>query len=201
MKSKEKKMMLADIKAFMRDFKLNELMQNTGNKIEVVAPKKRLLSFLWPGNKKIKQLNSLGAVITGSRALTLFRINGEPLLDRKVRDWDFLLDRKNFLRFCGLNSLTNLQYGIDRITVNLTTGMYVFDTGYHTSEPRYLFRHDFDIISKEDLPLFYEIDGFRVSTLEHIFQEKIKLIEDDIDSEKHLRDCIQIMTKLEAFSK
>lgn len=106
----EVKLFVSEIRTFIRDFKIKELMEDTGNRIEIVTPKKRLLEFLWPGTKYIKQLNGLDGIITGSRALSLYRINGESIIKRKPKDWDYLLDKRNFMKFCGLNNLTDLKY-------------------------------------------------------------------------------------------
>lgn len=199
---KEVQLFVSEIRTFIRDFKIKELMEDTGNRIELVLPKKKLLGFLWPGSKTINQLNQLDGIITGSRAISLYRINGEPIIARRPKDWDYLLDRRNFMKFCGLNNLTDLKYEHDRITLNLITGHYAYNAGYGSYDPRYFFRHDFDVIAKEQLPTFIEIGEFKVATLESIIDEKLKIIETNgYNSDKHLKDCIQIMTKLEAYGK
>ena len=200
--SQEIEIFVSEIRTFIRDFKIKELMEDTGNRIEIVLPKKKLLGFLWPGTKTIKQINELDGIITGSRALSLYRINGEPLIKRKPKDWDYLLDKRNFMRFCGLNNLTDLKYEHDRITINHITGHYAYNAGYGSYDPRYLFRHDFDIIAKEQLPTYIQVGEFKVATLESIIDEKLKIIESSkYEQSKHLKDCIQIMTKLEAYGK
>lgn len=202
MDKKEVKLFISEIRTFLRDFKIQEVMQETGNQFQILEPKKSFWSFLWRGNKTKEQLNSLGGIVTGSRALSMYRFNGEPIITRKSRDWDYLLDKRSFMKFCGLNNLTDLKYEHDRITLNLTTGYYIFDAGYGSHDPRYLFRHDFDIIAKEQMPLHIQVGEYRVATLESIIEEKLKIIENDKwEAGKHLSDCIQIMSKLEAYAK
>lgn len=202
MKKKDVELLVSEIRTFLRDFKIQEVMQEKQNKIEIVTPKKSIFSFLYKGLRKQKQLDQLGAIVTGSRALSMYRINGESLITRKPDDWDYLLDKKSFLKFCGLNNLTNIKYGQDRITVNFTSGVYVGDYGYGSPDPQYIFKHEFDIISKEKLPISIRVNNFNVATLESILHEKLEIIESNgYTSGKHLQDCIQVMTKLEAYGK
>jgi hypothetical protein len=201
MLKEEVDLFLSEVRTFMRDFKIKEVMEQTGNNIKIVEPKKSLFSFLWKGNKTKDQLNELGGILTGSRALSLYRFNGEPIISRKPQDWDYLLDKRSFMKFCGLNNLTNLKYEHDRITLNLVTGIYTYNAGYGTYDPRYLFRYDFDIIAKEQMPIYFQVGSYKVSTLESIIEEKIKMIEREGRSGKHLTDLIQIMSKIEAYGK
>lgn len=197
---------IADIRTFMRDFKIKEIMEITGNKFEIITPKRSVFSFLWKGNRTINQLSDFGGIVTGSRALSMYHINGQPILNRKPQDWDFLIDKKNFMKFCGINNLKNIKYENNRVRINLTSGLYIFNAGYHSDNPVYLFRHDFDIVAKENMPIYTQIGKYKVATIESIIEEKLKIVEEHLKnynntSSKHIDDCIQIMTKLEAYGK
>lgn len=203
--------------SFLRDLKLKSVLENSLVKTSV--PKRGILSYLYKSYQKIDELTELGGVITGSRALKFYNINNIPLLDRKVDDWDIMMNRDSLFKFCANNHLNNIKYDKDRVSISLTSGLYVGSYGYISKRPHYLFSHDLDIIAKDDIPTFIECGKYRITTLEYILSEKIKIIQNDINNyyfgsgtsrsgnkyagnkydSKHIRDCIEIMVKIKTF--
>jgi len=202
MNKKQKEEFISETRIFLRDFKMKEVLENHSNEFQIDRPKRGLFSFLYKGWKTIDQLSDLGGIITGSTALSLYKFNNRPLLNRKPQDWDIMLNRDNFLKFCGLNNLNKFYYDKDRITIHLERGIWVGNYGYTTSEPHYIFKHDIDLIAKDKMPEFFQVGKYKIATLESILNEKLLFIEQEnyID-EKHIEDCNSIISKIHAYSK
>lgn len=197
---------VSETRIFLRDFKIREMFEDNSNEFKISRPKKGLFYFLYKGWKTIDEISSLGGIIVGSQALKLYTFNGQPLLQRKAEDWDIMLERDKFLKFCGLNNLNRFYYDKDRITINLQKGIWVGDYGYHTSDPKYLFKHDIDLIAKDKMPEYFQVGKYKIATLESILQEKLNFIEDSLKqnrnvSIKHIEDCNSIVSKIQAYSK
>ena len=194
---------ISETRTFLRDFKIKELLETKSNEFEILKPKRGFFSFLYKGWRKIDELSQLGGIITGSTALSLYRFNGQPLINRKTNDWDILLSRENFLKFCGLNNLSNFYYDKDRITISLSSGIFVGNYGYHETTPHYILKHDLDLIAKSELPESIKVGQYRIATLESIIHEKLDIIEKNkrVYNSKHIEDCNLIITKLQAYAK
>jgi hypothetical protein len=197
---------ISETRTFLRDFKMKEILENHSNEFHIERPKKGLFSFLYKGWRTIDELSSLGGIITGSTALCLYRFNGKPLISRSAQDWDIMLSRDNFLKFCGLNNLNNFYYDKDRISIVLKRGIWVGNYGYIDGKPHYIFNHDIDIIAKDKLPEYFQIGKYKIASLESILHEKLNFIEDSLKlhrniSIKHIEDCNSIISKIHAYSK
>ena len=193
---------ISETRTFLRDFKIKELLDLKSNEFKILKPKRGIFSFLYKGWRKIDELSELGGIITGSTALSLYRFNGQPLINRKTNDWDILLSKENFLKFCGLNNLSNFYYDKDRIMINLSSGIFVGNYGYHETYPHYILKHDIDLIAKSKLPEYVKVGQYRIATLEHIIHEKLDMIEKNKRGQaKHIEDCNLIITKLHAYAK
>ena len=194
---------ISETRTFLRDFKIKELLDLKSNEFKILKPKRGIFSFLYKGWRKIDELSQLDGVITGSTALSLYRFNGQPIINRKPKDWDILLSKDNFLKFCGLNNLSNFYYDKDRIMINLESGVFVGSYGYHEPTPNYIFKHDIDLIGKSQLPESVKVGKYRIATLESILHEKLDIIEKNgrNSSLKHIEDCNLIITKLHAYAK
>lgn len=197
---------ISETRIFLRDFKMKEVLENHSNQFQVIRPKRGLFSFLYKGWRTIDEIGKLGGIITGSTALSLYRFNGNPLISRKPQDWDIMLSRDSFLKFCGLNNLNDFYYDKDRISIHLDKGIYIGDYGYHSRDPKFLFKHDIDLIAKDKLPEYFQVGEYKIATLESILHEKLNYIEDSIKlnrniSIKHIEDCNSIISKIHAYSK
>jgi hypothetical protein len=197
-----------EYKTFIRDFKMDSFDEKST--IEAIVPKKSLFSFLyWKGNNKLKELMDIGGIIVGSQALKFYNCDNIPLITRKCDDWDIVLDKNSFTNFCNKNNLYNMDYQSNVIRVNFKTGIFVGYDSYpsYKNEKNYLFKHEFDIFAKDEVPDFIEVGNYRISKLENILDEKIKLIKEEIKSmvswadyeSKHYLDCNEAMTKIKSY--
>jgi hypothetical protein len=131
----------------------------------------------------------MGAIVTGSRALRCYKINDKQLFDRKPRDWDFLVTEQMAMKICDEHGVT---YEDGSITV-LKQMILFRDTCYGDS--RY-FPTDIQLIIKDELPEYREVDGIRFSELSHIIDEKHKLVSTYRNSmNKHDEDLRQIIAR------
>jgi hypothetical protein len=195
--------------SILRDLKLNSCFGEDILKIK--SPKtslwnKILYRKMW---KKINEFNKIGGILTGSRALKYYNLNGVPLLNRKCDDWDIILSKSTLFKFCNKYKISNLLYENNRIMINFSTGIYT-GSGNYSDSPTYIFKHDFDILSNQDESNigYIECGGYKITPLEYILHEKIKIIKNEVShripnsdyTSKHLSDCIEIMVKIVAHS-
>lgn len=194
---------ISETKIFLRDFKTSELIDDSSNEFKIVAPKKEFLSFLYKGWRTIDELSKMGGIITGSKALELYRFNGQKIIHRNTDDWDILISRDNFLKFCGENNLSKFYYDKDRISIDIKHGIYLGTDGYGVEN--YIFRHDIDIIGTDSLPTYKSIGKYKIASLESIIFEKLLLVEESKKSShnitKHIEDCNLIISKINAYKK
>ena len=196
----EVKDFLTETKAIFRDFKLSEMIGDCNNKITLKTPRKGFFSFLYSGWDLIDDLNEMGGVLTGSTALSFYRFNGESLLGRSPQDWDYLLDRETFLKFCGKNNISNFKYSTSRIMVDIKTGVNMGSDGYGGPD-RFMFKHEIDIVAQDgDKTPYIEVGKYKVATLESIIQGKLDLIELSPET-KHIKDCNYIISKLHSHKR
>lgn len=195
----------AEMKSFVRDLNLN-LITNS-NKIEIDPSKRYCDKIRWfmPNRKLITSIVEAGGVLTGSRALRCYKVNGEYILDRRTKDWDFVVTQDIAFRICA-------HYNIDIIPV--------FDKVISIKNQR-AWRHpaysesyrigpvDVQMIIKEELPEFKEVNGIRFSSLSYVLNEKVKMIDElyslsqnpsSISEEKkeigkHLEDMTRLIIK------
>lgn len=135
-------------------------------------------------------------ILSGSKALSLYRINGEKLLSRKARDFDILMDSKNFDTVYSETKYNHHTHPSQTIVCGIFTHKEMY-----TDRPRYLFRTNIDVILE---PNFNEVsysivDGFKIADLSYIINQKIELIS-KIDYQnycfnKHTIDLINIFKK------
>jgi len=158
------------------------------------SKRKGKLTFLRPGYSLIKQLIKMGAIVTGSRALRCYNINGKQLFDRKPRDWDFLVTERMAMKICDEHGVTYKDGSI-----MVLKQMILFrDSCY--GDTRY-FTTDIQLIVKDELPEYREVDGIRFSELSHIIDEKHKLVSPHHNSisgiilNKHDEDLRQIIAR------
>lgn len=186
--------------SFIRDLKINQF---TGDINIGVTPIRK--KFFSRSQKMLDQLSDLGAIITGSFALKHYNILNQPLLERKTNDFDVIISRESFLKFCKDKKFKRSTYDKDRLVMNINTGLYIGSYGYTSKSPSYLFGKTFDIIVKDELPQFNQSGRYKIATIENILSEKLKLFKDDIRyglstyrsiSSKHLDDIIESMIKI-----
>lgn len=147
--------------------------------------------FLIKKRRIINYLFDNGAVLTGSRALKCYRINGKKLFNRRPSDWDFLITREQFIKLCE-------EYKI--YDFNLEENKYYLDKSFAVFKDRWSvsiwFPCFIQLILVDELTNFIEKDNKRFSTLSNIIDNKIDLVEnanDSLSSKKHQKDLNNIL--------
>jgi len=122
-----------------------------------------------------KILNDLlvRGILAGSRALNCYRIDGKKILDRKCKDWDFILSESQLIEFFRDNKI--YEYEIGRSEYYLDKTLMTFYGDYGSS--------DLDIlpckinIFVKNSQNYKEIDGFKISIINEIIDSKISISE------------------------
>jgi len=90
----------SEIKKFVRDLNLNLITIN--HKIQINSKKRHndKISWFMPSRNLISYIIKVGGVLSGSRALRCYKINGNYILDRRTKDWDFIVDQDMAFKIC-----------------------------------------------------------------------------------------------------
>lgn len=161
-----------DIKKFVRDLNLNLLTNNYNIQID---PSKRFnnrINWFMPSRKLIDYITKSGGVLTGSRALRCFKINDKFLLERKSKDWDFIITPEMAFEICN-------RFNINRIPdvgkiISISNQRYWRHPDY--SESYRVGPVDVQLIIEDELPEYNTVNGLKFAKLHHILNEKMKLI-------------------------
>jgi len=158
--------------ALIRDFKISCLKGDYNITIDTSLLPGKWFYFWNKKRKTILNLFNRGAVLSGSRALHMTQINGKRVFNRQPNDWDFLMTQDDFLKFCKdiqyyPNDLTKSQYHLDK-------SFATFYNGYGGES--HWFKCNIQIIIKDELPSFIEVDGKKFATPESIIDSKVELI-------------------------
>ena len=194
-----------EMKSFVRDLSLNLLTNN--HKIEIDVSKRYNDKIRWfmPSRKLINHIIESGGVLTGSRALRCFKINGKSILDRRTKDWDFIVTQEMAFKICDKFDIGIIP-GVDKV-ISVSNQRY-------WRHPDYMDAYrvgpvDVQLIIKDELPEYESVDGVNISSLQYIINEKMKLIDElgdkvinssSISEErkelgKHLDDMTQTIIK------
>ena len=195
----------AEMKSFVRDLNLN-LITNS-NKIEIDPSKRYCDKIRWfmPNRKLISSIIKAGGVLTGSRSLRCYKVNGEHILDRKTKDWDFVVTQDIAFKICAQYNIDTIP-GIDKVISVKNQRAWrhpAYSDSYRVGPV------DVQMIIKEELPEFQEVNGIRFSSLSYVLNEKVKMIDElyslsqnssSISEErkeigKHLEDMTRLIIK------
>jgi hypothetical protein len=208
------KQKLNDIKRYLREIKFSiifgEGMITLENDLAEFDNKVPFLfgrSHQKKRNKYIAQMKELDGVLTGSAALSMYRINGVKIFKRDPNDLDFMVSRDNFMKFCGMNDFTNVKYTNQVVSLDFYTGKDRGSDSYGDHRG-YYFYTDFDVIGTDE-EVDYEVVGdLKVAKLMDIINYKLHLIEKymkdltnrdaEIESKKHIHDLFMIVTTIAA---
>ena len=164
----------SEIKKFVRDLNLNLITIN--HKIQINSKKRHndKISWFMPSRNLISYIIKVGGVLSGSRALRCYKINGNYILDRRTKDWDFIVDQDMAFKICE-------KFNIDMIPT--------FDKVISVKNQR-AWRHpaysdsyrvgpvDVQILVKDELPEYKVSGNIRFASIPYIINEKCKLIEE-----------------------
>ena len=186
----------------MRDINLDILMNCPDVKIDVSKRYYNKFRLFYPSRKLIKYVTEIGGVLTGSRAIRCFTIEGKPILERRVNDWDFIVTLDMAFKICA-------DMGIEEIPQ--IDGVISIKNQRRWAHPSYSDSYrvgpvNFQLIVNEELPDYTEIDGVRIANFGYSVSQKIGMATDlhsklsgnySIDEQyhKHISDMKEMIIK------
>lgn len=185
---------ISEIKSYFRDIRLD----NCLSKYNFSISDKNIddkFDFLRGNKKLMKYANSIGAILTGSRAIKCYTIDNKSLLKREPNDWDFLISKE--MAFDIFDKF-NIDYNLKDSVVNVNSELITIHPAYSDSV-RYLTK-DVQFIIKDKLPNYTECSKYKITNFDYVINEKIKLA--SIRSgKKHIKDLNQIIIRLNNINK
>ncbi len=180
---------VGEIKSWVRE--INLTMLSTEHKVgfDVRKRKSKKFQILMPNRKLIKYVTKIGGVLTGSRALRCYTLNGKEMLDRKMIDWDFIVTKEMAFKICDH---FGIQYDLVSKVISVQKQRWWAHPDY--SDSYRVGPVDVQLIIHDELPEFNEKDGVRISKFGYIISEKARMI-DSIGGDKHLDDLNQMIIK------
>jgi hypothetical protein len=200
---------LNELKAYLRDINLEILMESPDVKIDISKRYYNKFRLFYPSRKLIKYTTNIGGVLVGSRAIRCFTINGKPILERRVNDWDFIVTLDMAFKICD-------DMGIEEIPK--IGGVISVKNQRRWAHPSYQDSYrvgpvDVQLIVTEELPDYTEVDGVRIANFGYSISQKIGLtselqsklggktpnyrVSESIDEQyhKHIDDLKEIIIK------
>ena len=155
----------------MRDINLDILMNYPDVKIDISKRFYNKFRLFYPSRKLIKYITKIGGVLTGSRAIRCYTIEGKSILERKVNDWDFIVTLDMAFKICADMGIEEIPQIGNVISVkNQRMWRHPDYSDAYRVGPV-----DVQLIVKEDLPDYVEIDGVRISNFGYSVSQKIGL--------------------------
>lgn len=194
---------LNEIKAYMRDINLEILMNCQDVKIDLSKRYNNKFRLFYPSRKLIKYTTNIGGVLVGSRAIRCFTIEGKPILERRVDDWDFIVTLDMAFKICDDMEIEEIPQigGVISIKNQRRWSHQAYSESYRVGPV------DVQLIVKEELPDYTEIDGVRIANFGYSVSQKIGLTTDlhskltgrngSIDEQyhKHISDMKEMIIK------
>ncbi len=162
---------LNSIKAYMRDINLEILTNCPDVKIDISKRFYNRFRLFYPSRKLINYVTKIGGVLTGSRAIRCYTIGGKPILERKVNDWDFIVTLDMAFKICadmGISEIPEID-GVISIKNQRRWAHPSYEDSYRVGPV------DVQLIVREELPDFNEINGVRISNFGYSVSQKISL--------------------------
>lgn len=180
---------VATIKSHIRDINLNLLTNEYNIKYDI---SKRY--GIWQRFKKnwelIKYVTEIGGVLTGSRALNCFIIEGKQLFKRKPDDFDFLITEEMMYKIA---EKFNIQWNLTDKVISVKKQLWTSYDSYGDGCTR-RGAVDVHLIIKDKLSDFIEQDGVRLASFSSIVSEKLWFIDNlkKDNARKHFTDLTRI---------
>ena len=200
---------LNEIKAYMRDINLDILMNCPDVKVDISKRYYNRFRLFYPSRKLINYVTKIGGVLTGSRAIRCFTIEGKSILERRVNDWDFIVTLDMAFKICADMKIEEIpQIGnVISIKNQRRWAHPDYSDSYRVGPV------DVQLIVKEKLPDYIEVDGVRITNFGYSVSQKIGLttelhsklagrtpnyrVVDSIDEQysKHISDMKEMIIK------
>ena len=194
---------LNQIKTYMRDINLEILTNCPDVKIDISKRYYNRFRLFYPSRKIINYVTNIGGVLTGSRAIRCYTISGKPILERKVSDWDFIVTLDMAFKICDDMEIEEIPQidGVISIKNERRWAHPSYQDAYRVGPV------DVQLIVKEELPDYTEIDGVRIANFGYSISQKIGMTNDlhskitgrggviDEQYHKHISDMKEMIIK------
>ena len=200
---------LNEIKAYMRDINLDILMNCPDVKVDISKRYYNRFRLFYPSRKLINYVTKIGGVLTGSRAIRCFTIEGKSILERRVNDWDFIVTLDMAFKICDDMEIEEIPKidGVISVKNQRRWAHPDYSDSYRVGPV------DVQLIVKEKLPDYIEVDGVRITNFGYSVSQKIGLttelhsklagrtpnyrVVDSIDEQysKHISDMKEMIIK------
>jgi hypothetical protein len=193
---------VTEIKTFVRDINLTLL--STSKKVDVDISKRYCdkIRLFMPNRKLIKYVTEIGGVLTGSRALRCFKIDGKQMFDRRSKDWDFVVTTEMAFNICNKFDISVIP-GVDKV-ISIKGQRHWRHPAY--SDAYRVGPVDVQLIIKDELPGYKEIKGVRIANFGYTIAQKSIMIDEMIEEKggswrvgdelnKHIEDMTQLIIK------
>jgi hypothetical protein len=192
----------------MRDINLEILTDCPDVKIDISKRYYNRFRLFYPSRKLIKYVTNIGGVLTGSRAIRCYTIQGKPILERRVNDWDFIVTLDMAFKICADMGIEQIpQIGGVISIKNQRRYVHPSYSGSYRIGPV-----DVQLIVKEELPDYTEIEGVRIANFGYYVSQKIGILnnlQNDISNQipsiyinssqkeydKHISDLKEVIIK------
>jgi hypothetical protein len=193
---------VTEIKTFVRDINLTLL--SSSKKVDIDISKRYCdkIRLFMPNRKLIKYVTEIGGVLTGSRALRCFKIDGKQMFDRRSKDWDFIVTPEMAFNICNKFDISVIP-GVDKV-ISIKGQRYWRHPDY--SDSYRVGPVDVQLIIKDELPGYKEIKGVRIANFGYTIAQKSIMIDEMIEEKggswrvgdelnKHIEDMTQLIIK------
>lgn len=193
---------LHEIKGYLRDLNLELISDSPKLEIDISKRYYNKFRLFYPSRKLIKYVTRIGGVLTGSRAIRCYTIEGKPILERRVNDWDFIVTIDMAFKICADMEIEQIPQIGNVISVkNQRMWRHPDYSDSYRVGPV-----DVQLIIQEELPDYTEIDGLRITNFGYSLSHKIGLTTDlhsklgggrSIDDQyyKHISDLKEMIIK------
>lgn len=163
-----------DVKAYMRDINLEILMDYPDVTIDISKRYNTKFRWFYPNRKLIKYVTEIGGVLVGSRAIRCYTIRGNSLLNRRVNDWDFVVTLDMAFRICDEMCISKVPKIGDTISIKKQRRWVhpAYSDSYRVGPV------DVQLIVREELPEYTEIQRQRISNFGYSISQKIDIVND-----------------------
>lgn len=193
---------LDEIKAYLRDINLEILTNHPNVKIDISRRFVNKIRLFYPSRKLIKYVTGIGGVLTGSRAIRCYLVDGKPLLERGCKDWDFVVTLDMAFKICDKMKISEIPKVGEVISIrNQRMWRHPDYSDSYRVGPV-----DVQLIVVDELPDYIENGGVRISNFGYTVYQKVKLTNDlynnlNVGKEtskeysKHIDDLKEIIIK------
>lgn len=160
------------LKGFIRDMNL-EIISNNINIEFNINKRYHWFQRFKPNWKLIKYATKNGAILTGSRALSCYTVDGKKIIERKLKDFDFIITRDMAVKFCNK---FKFKYDITKDFIEVR-GHYWDLHGTYGNHIRYVpCDIHFIIVDDNDIPEYNEKNGIKLANISYIINNKLNLL-------------------------